>query len=233
MIPRKFVRLLIGFLIILASIIFLNSDFFAVENYKIYNGEKINSGEIIPETQIKGTNIFHLDRDFLENYALKHPLIKEVGVRRQIPRTIVYNLVLREPVAWVELDEKFYIYCGEGKVIEEREKKPEIKIPEIKISGVTDREEVETGGEKFSNGLFLLQNLDSWVFDKVTEVSIKEPFDIVFELQNGARILTGQAYSLEELPKIISNFLEELEEDLDRLEYLDIRFEGRPVYKLR
>jgi len=81
--------------------------------------------------------------------------------------------------------------------------------------------------------LNLLENLEKWVLERVTDVVLGQRRNVRLYLEGGGQILLGQAYTSDELPGLIMGFMRELEKDLDRLEYLDLRFEGRPVYKLK
>ncbi len=230
---RRFGRLLLFFLLGVGLIIFLNSDFFRVKEIEIVGMEGIESGELVPKEEVLGLNIFHVDKNFLVDYALRDSTIREVRINRKLPATLVYYLQAREPLAWVETGSGFFLVDEEGYSIEKKEEVGELDFPLIKLDGIEMEKEVRLDEDNLIFCLNLLENLDQWVLEKVTDVVLKPRRNVKLVLQEGGHILLGEAYSSEELPGLIMGFMRELENEIERLEYLDLRFKGRPVYKLK
>ncbi len=230
---RRFGRLLFFFFLVLGVLVFLNSDFFQVKDFEVVGMGNIDPQTIVPEDEVLGHNIFHIDKDFLVDYAKKDPTIREVSIGRKLPATLVYYLEPREPLAWIQTGNKFFLVDEEGYSIKETEEIEELDLPLIKMDGVESEEEVRLDESNLVFCLKLLENLDPWVLEKISDVVLGRRRNIQLFLQDGGKILLGEAYSADELPGIIVGFMRELEDQLHLLEYLDLRFEGRPVYKLK
>lgn len=230
---RRFGRLLVFFLLVLGALIFLNSDFFHVKELEFVGMEGIVPGELVPKEDVMGFNIFHIDKKYLAEFALQDSTIKEVEIRREFPATLVYYLEAREPLAWVKTGSEFFLVDEEGYSIKKTEEIEELDLPLIKLEGEELKEEVRLDEENLAFCLNLLENLEKWVLERVTDVVLGQRRNVRLYLEGGGQILLGQAYTSDELPGLIMGFMRELEKDLDRLEYLDLRFEGRPVYKLK
>ncbi len=233
MIKPRFFRILIIFFLVLGFIWFLNSEFFQVKNLEMTGGSGLEQELIIPREEVLGQNIFHIDREYLENYARQHSAIKEVAVSRRFPSTMVYYLEQREPLAWLKSSGNFFLVDEEGYSIAQKEERNKKDLPLIEAEGL----ELKEGGRiEESSVLFcldLLANLDLWIMDMITGVALGPGAEINLFLKQGGKIIVGEGSPPGEKVAIIRSLLKELEEDLDRLQYLDLRFKSRPVYKLK
>lgn len=226
-------RLLIIFFLVLGFIWFFNSEFFQVKHLELIGGAELEKELIIPREQVLGQNIFHIDREYLENYARQNPAIKEVAVSRKVPSTLVYYLEQREPLAWVKSTGNFFLVDEEGYSIAQKEERNKQDLPLIEVEGLELKERVRIEGTSLLYCLELLGNLDLWIMDMITRVALGPEAEINLFLKQGGKIILSETSSPGEVTAIIRSLLQELEEDLDRLQYLDLRFKGRPVYKLK
>lgn len=103
----------------------LNQSYFSVQEIKVSGGKKIGGSEIVALAGMsRGMNIWKIDPGVIEKRVAKHPWVKRVLVRRELPRRVVIEVEEREAKGIVVLGKLYYI-DSEGsafKALEDGEK---------------------------------------------------------------------------------------------------------------
>ncbi len=229
---KRFSYLLLGFLIILSLISFMNSSFFAIKDLEVVSSGLVPPDAYIPQDKLLGSNIFHIDRGNLIEKAYEHPQIRSVDIRRSLPGTIVYLVEERKPLAFIKA-EHYYLVDREAYIIKRTENLERLSVPVVQMG---EDFSVDPGGaikcKEINEILHLLDLLGQSVLQGLVQVNLKNG-DIVIHTEHDGLIYLGDLYSPEELAKILRTFFSEAEQEGWQLEYLDLRYEGRPVYRIK
>lgn len=231
-VSHRFLHLLLGFILVLGLIIFLNSSFFSVTSYEIISTHLIAPEEFIPWQALLGKNIFHIDVGELKTVALLHPQIKSVTVKRKFPGTLVYIVDERRPIAAIEFAEEYFLVDEEGIVIE--------KMNFIEKNGMTivskkngdqligDERSVQAS---LLNTLNLIGLLNSNIPNILSRVDIEDGQKTLY-LANGGKVILAESSDNQKVAQVILGFLEKARDNSWKFDYLDLRFTDKPVFKL-
>ncbi len=230
---HRFIHLLLGFILVLGVIMFINSTFFSITSYEVIYGSLVPELEYIPWEDLLGKNIFHTDLAGLKDIALDHRQIKDVTVKRKLPGTIVYIVNERKPVAAIKSHASYYLTDGEGFIIEKANTAGRWEVPIISWPDAEQllKDDIFVADSRPVDILKLLASFDSNILIRLSGVDINDE-QLTLRLKDGGNIYIGQVYEAHELNQIISNFLSQAEVNYWRIDYLDLRFIDRPVFKL-
>jgi len=67
----------------------------------------------------------------------------------------------------------------------------------------------------------------------LSEVDVTSPEDVVIRTSDGIRVLAGSAGGIEERVSLLDSILASVREQGMRVDYIDVRVEGRPVIRPR
>ncbi|MEK6601353.1 MAG: FtsQ-type POTRA domain-containing protein [Candidatus Binatota bacterium] len=108
---------------------FLGHSYFAVQEIKVKGGEKVGGSEIVAMAGMsQGMNIWKIDPEIIERKVAKHPWVKRVLVRRELPRRVVIEVEEREAKGIVVLGRLYYV-DPEGFVFKEVEEGENTDFP--------------------------------------------------------------------------------------------------------
>lgn len=108
---------------------FLGHSYFAVQEIKVKGGEKVGGSEIVAMAGMsQGMNIWKIDPEIIERKVAKHPWVKRVLVRRELPRRVVIEVEEREAKGIVVLGRLYYV-DPEGFVFKEVEEGENADFP--------------------------------------------------------------------------------------------------------
>lgn len=228
----KFVQWILGFSLVLGLITFLNSSFFSIRSYEVISDHFIDYQEYIPWSALIGKNIFHIDKAELETIALNHRQIKDVKIKRKLPGTLLYFVDGREPVAFYQLGEEFYLLDKEAFIIEQMHVKSNLPIPLI-VSTKKEREFKSDNILEMSleETMELLCAMDLSIYNQILKVEINEEGKVIY-LEGNGKILIGDQVNYFELNKVLMNFFQEVQRNSWKIDYLDLRYSEKPVFKL-
>lgn len=99
----------------------LTNSYFSVQEIKVGGGEKVGGSEIVAMAGMsQGMNIWKVDPATIERKIGKHPWVKRVLVRRELPRRVVIEVEEREVKGIVVMGKLYYV-DAEGSVFKEVE----------------------------------------------------------------------------------------------------------------
>src|SRR3990172_4615033 len=99
----------------------LNHPYFSVQEIRVRAGDKVGGSEIVAIAGMNhGMNIWKVDPAAIERKVGKHPWVKRVLVRRELPRRVVIEVEEREAKGIVVLGKLYYV-DAEGSVFKEVE----------------------------------------------------------------------------------------------------------------
>src|SRR3989338_294168 len=88
----------------------LNHPYFSVQEIRVRAGDKVGGSEIVAIAGMNhGMNIWKVDPAAIERKVGKHPWVKRVLVRRELPRRVVIEVEEREAKGIVVLGRLYYV----------------------------------------------------------------------------------------------------------------------------
>lgn len=88
----------------------LDHSYFSVQEIRVRAGEKVGGSEIVAMAGMNhGMNIWKVDPAAIERKVGKHPWVKRVLVRRELPRRVVIEVEEREAKGIVVLGRLYYV----------------------------------------------------------------------------------------------------------------------------
>ena len=107
----------------------LSNSYFSVQEIKVRGGEKVGGSEIVAMAGMShGMSIWKIHPEIIEKKVGKHPWVKRVLVRRELPRRVVIEVEERETRGIVVLG-KLYYADSEGFVFKEVEEGENTDFP--------------------------------------------------------------------------------------------------------
>lgn len=117
------------------AVLFSMSNFFAIKNYEVKGNDYYSDKEIkVMANCTQGANIFWDGKiaDIKER-LLKDTYMESVEVKRQLPDTVIINLVEREQLAALVYGEEYIVVDTEGVALRKTDVRPKITV----VSGLT------------------------------------------------------------------------------------------------
>lgn len=109
--------------------ILLSHSYFSVEEIRVRGGEKVGGSEIVAMAGMNhGMNIWKIDPAVIERKVGKHPWVKRVLVRRELPRRVVIEVEERQAKGIVVLGKLYYV-DADGFIFKEVEEGEKTELP--------------------------------------------------------------------------------------------------------
>ena len=205
------------------------SDYFRIRAVEAGPGR--SSGELLKT--YKGKNIFAVDiKGLSRSLEASYPDAKDISVVRVLPDKLLIRLKFRQPVAIIN-DAKGYSVDEEAFVLSNIDARYLGKLPVI--SGVDirnqERKGVSARSKNLKAALALLREMkESKFFSEYSVVAIDaaDIKDLSFSLKNGLEVKIGYENFKERL-KLLKNTIRDPRLAVDRVEYIDVRFENAVI----
>lgn len=234
----------ISLLILLALVcvyLFLHSTIFNIDKVDVSGNKKITSEEITALAGITpGENLFKLDRELIERSVEIHPVVKNAQLIRHLPHTAEIKIEERTSWAIIPYEDLFLLVDDEGHCLDKLNRLPDGNLPIITMDQMPQR--VNLGQAVNQDAIRMIKTV--WKsFDRQDRSNIsqfhyinKQKSLLLYTLE-GTEVRYG---TLERVDEKAANFTETLKieaslhnEGKEQLDYVDLRFSGRPVVKTR
>lgn len=227
----------IGTGIVMFQYMFVDSDLFNVKSLDVrfYDQKnvlrRVNFSDI-EDKNVLGTNVFLVDlKSFKERIAEAHPELRDIVVRRALPNRLIVQARQRVSVAQVYGDKPYFIDKDGVFLPYAKDSIDEEMIPII--TGI--RPSPTRGGlaqkEKIDKALFLIeaasanQKLSKYKIKKI-DITDSRNISFFFNARDAEKveIKIGEGEFTKRLEEL-STVLEQLGGDIQRVKYIDLRFE--------
>ena len=229
---RGLIFLLVTALII-AVVVYI--PFFTLREVKLVGATYITKEDILKIANIYyGEPLFELETDEVTKRLLSDLRMEEVTVKRELPFTLEVEIKERKPVATIVCDYGYLDLDRQGKVIDSYKTLKLMQIP--MITGAPMRDLYigdDVTDEMVKKILFFLQQLNEASLNKLSEIAIIGP-EYVVAYTNTAKavqIRLGKLERLEEKAQLTEDFLQDLELNPHKVEYVDFNYTA-PFIKL-
>ncbi|MCX5693054.1 MAG: cell division protein FtsQ/DivIB [Candidatus Omnitrophica bacterium] len=226
---------LIGAGIVAFQYMFVDSDSFNVKGLDVRFYDEKNvlhraSFSDIEDKDVLGSNIFLVDlKNFKDRIELKHPELRDIVVRRALPNKLIVQARRRLPVAQIYGD-RLYLIDKDGVFLTDTKNSGE-GIPLISGIRVSPFRGSSVQKEKINKALFLIYALSvnrKLSGYKIKTIDIADSRNISFFLNASdaekVEIKIGESEFNKRLD-VLATVLEQLGRDIDRVKYIDLRFE--------
>lgn len=228
----KPLRVLFILLLALALFMFTQSAFFAVSQIKVQGTRQLKSQEILKISGLNlGLNIFKANLPEAENNIRLDPLVKSVEIKRQLPARLIINVTEREAVGLVNDRGEFLQVDGDGYLLSRLTDLAKVNLPIITGAPVKKT----APGDKLDSGevqaaLLYLKNMSLKTTATISEINVQDINNIKFYTLDGAEVRVGDTNRVTDKLKLYEEVIGA--NYAQRIQYIDISYNGRPVIKL-
>jgi len=227
----------IGVGIVMFQYMFVDSDLFNVKglDVRFYDQKntlrRVNFSDI-EDKDVLGVNVFLIDlKNFKERIARAHPELRDIVVRRALPNRLIVQARQRVPAAQVYGDKSYFIDKDGVFLTYVEDTENETVIPLITGIKVSPFKGGLAQKEKIDKALFLIEaasensKLSKY---KIKKIDIADSRNISFFLNAAdaekVEIKIGEGEFTKRI-EVLSTVLEQLGRDIERVKYIDLRFE--------
>ena len=221
---KIFVSLMLAMGIVTAGSIMLYRTLqrtFTINKIVVSGNRHLTGGDVIALARIKrGESLLSLKSTEVEKNLMKSPWIKDVGIRKELPGTIIIRLKEAEPVAILKKRKALYIISREGIVLDRiKEKESFLPVITLKRNDKALLKEVIRLARIIKN--------DNLFNDRKVEIRAGKQEDITLVV-DGLIIKVGKGDYKRKLVRLL-----EIEKQIVRrgipVEYIDLRFSRRVI----
>lgn len=228
---KKHTVLLIGFLIILSGLLFLN-NYFKIKNIQIINPGKNLS--LVGLDLLKNRNLILLDENKTATELVeKNPMIKSVKIRKRYPDKVEVEIKNDKPIAVLKTDRGFLYLSESGKIIEKK-KEYNQSFPLINYYQNFYYYQYQAGEpvdfQEIITALYFLTAVTDLGL-KVDSVDIAGVYMVAFNLKD-KKIIFSLEKKIEDQKYQLATITKEFKIEGRDYVSLDLRFD-KPVIKLR
>ena len=164
-----------------------SADAFAIREIIVEGNHQLEDIDVRRAARLQiGSNVFEVSSESTRNHLLQHPWIEEAAVVRKLPGRVRIEIVERQPVALVALDQ-LYLVSNEGAVFKRLGVDDPVDLPVITgIASERFYDDLDYRTAILLRSMALLQDYEG------AGLATKEPVsEIHFEGANGIELFVG------------------------------------------
>ncbi|MDF2672036.1 MAG: FtsQ-type protein [Clostridiales bacterium] len=236
---RRILKLLMLIIFICALLILMfKSEYFNVSKIIVENNNFVTTEEVTVLSNVKGENLFLVNKNKLEVNIQKNPYIEGINIRRKLPSTLVIRVIEKQIKGLIKFQNSFINVDNNGKMVQVINKFPNGEIPLIEGINV----------EQYVPGLNLIKE------DKIKQdaletiltlsdyeeyngliysINIEDPYNITFKTMDGLFIKIGDWTDLNSKLTYAYNVLtsEAVKGKMGTIEVLKLQSEYTVIFK--
>ena len=220
----------------LAVRMLFESGYFGVENIRIMNLKRLNSEEIVAESDIRGgDNIFKLDLEMIGKKIEENPWVARADIERIFPREVVIRVTEREERAIINLNYLYYV-DSKGEIFKQLSAQDRLDYPVItgleRDYFLNQPEKAKALLTKVVGLLDLLAMNTIFTIDHISEIHIdlKEGF-VLTTNQAGVPVTLGHNKFKQKLARL-EKIYHDIEPNLASLKGIDLNVADRVIVKM-
>jgi cell division protein FtsQ len=222
--------MLIFLMLVLTVFFFLHSPYYNVKFIAVSGNSTLSKPRVRALSGItRGSNIFRLNTKEIEEKVLLDPFVASVEAKRDLPDTVVINIVEHESVAVLPYSGGFMEVNGEGLCLSNRTEIGNLNIPVVSGLGLNKRTPpgAQVENEKLPLALKILELSNKNGI--IAEVDVHNPSKLYVLTFAKTKILLGNQEQLEEKISLALDITSKV----PNAQNIDVRFPKSPVYTNR
>lgn len=204
---------------------FRSSSFVAVEDVRITGAEEAPDVDAALRAAAEGQSTLHVDLEALEASVADDPLVRAITVDADFPHTMLIDVDVRTPVAYLGAEEA--VVAADGVVLERTGERPD-GVPGIEIEG--EKAGLVSGEALTGDPLEVSRVIGAApgpLADQINEGAMTADFGVTVDFGPGIELRFGDAVSAELKWKAVAAVL--ADPKFRGAGYLDLSVPDRPV----
>jgi len=219
-------------LVILALLGFAQSPLFTVQNIVLQGNKTVPKEDLLALAKVaNGANIFQAPTGSISKNISLHPVVKSVSIKRQLPNTLIINVVERKPVAIIPVKNGFAKVDEQAVFLQRTDTWPQEPLPII--SGIQLPATLNLGqpidDPGLREGLKILLGLPAELYPQVGELYAGNQNKLALYTRDGLEIRLGLADKAAEKFAVMQSFLLDKNYKPYRVGYYVDLTTGKPV----
>lgn len=215
------------------------TPFFQVNSFEVTGNSALTDEKVVALSGIEqGDNFFYADTWGAKRSLRQNPFVENVKIRRKLPDRLLIQVTERRSVGYI-VTRDGYVQVGEdGRLLAIQQSLSNYGLPVI--SGVELSELPAIGGfiqnEKLKQALEVLQHCDQSLLNNIAELNVGQAYYILAYTNQKVEVRLGGLDNIEQRLQDLNQILTTVvgtQIAVDQILYIDMRYEGQPVIKLR
>lgn len=216
-----------------AAFTLLNSPYLRLERIDVIGVSRTSELEVRAFAGVKpGENLLRIRPERVAAEVAKNPWVKEAKVRRVFPSKLEISVVEREPLARIPYYGYFVSVDAGGIALALAQDQPAEDL--AIVTGVSSSQVIlgqAYPAPKLAAALNCLSYLSPEARRRISEVHLGDKEELTMYTLDGVTIYVGQGGDLQAKMRLLEAILQEAGNKKFALEYIDLRYEGKPVFK--
>ena len=235
----KNILLISAIITIIALFSFLNSPFFQVRKISL-SGHEILSDDLLMKylNTYKEKNIIFLKNDTIVNRLKEQEnYIKKAKVIKDYPNELEVMIDERKAIASIINKGVYIVFDKEGIILENNIKKLKADVPVIKGIGYSFQGDKIEFNNILNKIVIELTNIESALIQDINLIKYKKDENgqdiLEIEVLKNVQVHLGKLDNLAKKFDIMLASLRRIKNEKMKVDYIDLRYADRPVYKLK
>ena len=224
---------------VVGSYFFSCLPIFNVSSIVVEGNTSVDSQKIIELSEIKeGDNLFQVSKKDSEEMIALYPYIESVHIRKKLPNKIVIDVVERQAVGVVVTSDGYIQVSQEAIMLTIQPNLGNYNLPVISGIDLTD---IPSPGQVIENeninqALKIISSCDADLLNNIAELNVGQENYILAYTNQGVEIRLGDVESIEAKMKDLNDILNDIVSQKvveKNIQYIDMRYQGAPVIKMK
>lgn len=229
---RRRLILFLIFIIAIMILLTLKTDYFLVKKIVVENNKIVSAEDIVESSGLSETsNILYINTKETKESIQNNAYIEKVNIKRQLPSTLIINVIEREAKYFISEDNNFYILDKNLNILEKRTDSG-LNLIELKGIKLSEKEagKIAIDNDRmvfFTSNFIDLMNTAIKPLN-VNVIDLTDTLNIKIHMANMI-IKVGDEEELKQKINKVINILEMNPSYAQSKGYIDVSFSGNPV----
>lgn len=180
----------------------MKSNYFIIRNVKVENNLFVTKEEISLLSELKGKNIFLIDKPKIQEKVMLNPYIEKIFIKRKLPNTIIIEVVEKKIKGIIKFKNGFINIDENGKMVQIVNQFPNGKIPlilGIKVDKyLPDQYLIKNSPSQF-DALKAVLTTSNYKESKYYfySIDVSDPYNIIYITNDGKKVKIGDWTNIE------------------------------------